>query len=126
MNTETNGPPVMRASSSRVFAFGQFLRATCLDDLPQLWNVLVGDMSLVGPRPMSVSDASLFARSSVARRFSVRPGMTGLWQVSGRSSVCFDQWLSLDNTYIDKRSIALDMKILVLTIGSLIKRSRSV
>jgi lipopolysaccharide/colanic/teichoic acid biosynthesis glycosyltransferase len=96
---------------------------TSLDELPQLWNVLVGDMSLVGPRPMSIRDVALFDKSSLVRRFSVRPGMTGLWQVSGRSSSGFDHWVLMDNRYIDRRSIALDVKILALTIGAVIRRS---
>ena len=120
---EPHGPTPNISPGSRVWPLGKFLRTTSLDELPQLWNVFIGDMSLVGPRPMSIRDVSVFDKSSLMRRFSVRPGMTGLWQVSGRSSTSFDHWVIMDNTYIDKRSLALDLKILALTVGAVVKRS---
>ena len=120
---EADGPLFKISADPRVTPLGKLLRSTSLDELPQLWNVLIGDMSLVGPRPMSMRDVSLFDNASLVRRFSVRPGMTGLWQVSGRSSVGFDQWIIMDNRYIDRRSLALDAKILAQTIGVVIKRS---
>jgi exopolysaccharide biosynthesis polyprenyl glycosylphosphotransferase len=106
--------------------FGTLLRNTSLDELPQLWNVLRGDMSLVGPRPISFHDVSLFDSASLVRRFSVQPGMTGLWQISGRGSTGVEHSVLLDNSYIDKRSLFFDLKILVQTIGVVVKRSGAV
>jgi lipopolysaccharide/colanic/teichoic acid biosynthesis glycosyltransferase len=83
-------------------------------------------MSLVGPRPMSVRDVSLFSDAQLMRRFSVRPGMTGIWQVSGRSSVSFDHWVRLDFNYIDHWSFLLDLKILLRTIPAVMKRSGAI
>jgi lipopolysaccharide/colanic/teichoic acid biosynthesis glycosyltransferase len=97
-----------------------------LDELPQLWNVLLGDMSLVGPRPMTVRYVSLFSEAQLMRRFSVRPGMTGVWQVAGRSSFSFDQWLALDFSYIDEWSLLLDLKILARTVPALFRRAGAV
>jgi lipopolysaccharide/colanic/teichoic acid biosynthesis glycosyltransferase len=94
---------------------GRFLRKWSIDELPQLWNVLIGEMSLVGPRPMSLRDVSLFSQPALMRRFSVTPGITGLWQVSGRSNLTFDQWIALDLAYIDRWSLWLDLKILCRT-----------
>jgi lipopolysaccharide/colanic/teichoic acid biosynthesis glycosyltransferase len=100
----------------RVTRFGGLLRRTSLDELPQLWNVLRGEMSLVGPRPMSVRDVNLFSEASLMRRFSVVPGISGLWQVSGRSDVPFERWMELDLRYIDNWSLLFDLKILVFTV----------
>ena len=105
---------------------GRFLRRTSLDELPQLWNVLLGDMSLVGPRPMSVRDVSLFSEAQLMRRFRVRPGMTGSWQVAARGSFSFEQWIALDFAYIDDWSLGLDLKILARTIPAVLKRSGAV
>jgi len=91
--------------------------------LPQLWNVLIGNMSLVGPRPMSVRDVSLFSEAALMRRFTVKPGITGLWQVSGRSDLGFDRWIQLDYSYIDDWSLTLDFRILARTIGAVVKRT---
>ena len=102
---------------------GQFLRTTSIDELPQLWNVLIGDMSLVGPRPMTVRDVSLFSEATLMRRFSVKPGITGLWQVSGRSDASFDQWIKFDFSYIDDWSLGLDFRILARTVSAVLKRS---
>jgi lipopolysaccharide/colanic/teichoic acid biosynthesis glycosyltransferase len=102
---------------------GHFLRRTLLEDLPQLWNVLLGDMSLVGPRPMSVRDVSLFNEAQLMRRFSVRPGITGSWQITARGSLSFDQWIALDFAYIDDWSLGLDIKILALTLPAVLRRS---
>lgn len=123
---EALGPIFKMRNDPRVTKFGRFIRSTSLDELPQLWNVLVGDMSLVGPRPMSVRDVSLFDEAALMRRFSVRPGMTGLWQVSGRSEVGFDEWVRMDNRYIDGWSLGLDLKILARTVGTVIKRSGAI
>ncbi len=123
---EASGPIFKIKNDPRVTRFGRFLRSTSLDELPQLWNVLTGDMSLVGPRPMSVRDVSLFDEAALMRRFSVRPGMTGLWQVSGRSEVGFEEWVRMDNRYIDGWSLGLDLKILARTVGTVIKRSGAI
>ena len=96
----------------RITRVGKFLRKTSIDELPQLFNVLKGDMSLVGPRPLPVRDYNGFNHDWQRRRFSVRPGITCLWQVSGRSGISFDQWMRLDMEYIDGWSLWLDMKIL--------------
>jgi exopolysaccharide biosynthesis polyprenyl glycosylphosphotransferase len=120
---EADGPTFKMKMDPRVTKFGRFLRVTSLDELPQLWNVLLGDMSLVGPRPMSVRDVSLFNEATLMRRFSVKPGMTGLWQVSGRSDIGFDQWMVMDHKYIDGWSLALDVKILMRTVSAVLKRS---
>lgn len=120
---EASGPIFKIKHDSRMTAVGSFLRRTSLDELPQLWNVLRGDMSLVGPRPMSVRDVLLFDKLSLMRRFSVRPGITGAWQVTGRSSLSFEQWISLDFDYIDEWSLGLDLKILARTLPAVLKRS---
>ena len=122
---EAVGPIFKMKNDPRITPFGKFLRSTSLDELPQLWNVIRGDMSLVGPRPMSIRDVSLFSQAALMRRFSVKPGMTGLWQVSGRSNVSFDEWVLMDNSYIDRWSLALDFKILTRTIGAVLRRSGS-
>ncbi len=122
-DNEATGPIFKMKHDPRVTSFGKFIRGTSLDELPQLWNVLLGDMSLVGPRPMSVRDVSLFSAAALVRRFSVKPGMTGLWQVNGRSLVGFDEWMALDNRYIDRWSLLLDLKILARTVGAVFRRS---
>jgi lipopolysaccharide/colanic/teichoic acid biosynthesis glycosyltransferase len=85
--------------------------------------VLTGDMSLVGPRPMTIRDVSLFSEATLMRRFSVKPGITGLWQVSGRSDTSFDQWIKFDFSYIDDWSLGLDLRILARTVTAVLKRS---
>ncbi len=123
---EVNGPIFKIKSDPRVTRIGKFLRVTSLDEVPQLWNVFKGDMSLVGPRPMSLRDVALFSEAALLRRFSVMPGITGLWQVNGRSSVGFDEWVTWDNSYIEQWSLALDAKILLKTVGVVMKRSGAV
>jgi exopolysaccharide biosynthesis polyprenyl glycosylphosphotransferase len=119
---EAVGPIFKMRNDPRVTRFGKFIRSTSLDELPQLWNVLVGEMSLVGPRPMSVRDVSLFNEATLMRRFSVKPGITGLWQVNGRSEVGFDQWIQMDFSYIDEWSLLLDFRILARTVSAVLKR----
>jgi lipopolysaccharide/colanic/teichoic acid biosynthesis glycosyltransferase len=105
------------ASDPRVTPVGRALRRFSLDELPQLFNVLEGTMSLVGPRPLLVSDLEKFPLRGQMRRFSVRPGMTGLWQVSGRSLTTDAQRMELDREYVNRWSLWLDFKILLRTVG---------
>jgi exopolysaccharide biosynthesis polyprenyl glycosylphosphotransferase len=114
-HNEAVGPIFKMRNDPRFTPVGRFLRKWSIDELPQLWNVLIGEMSLVGPRPMSLRDVSLFSQPALMRRFSVTPGITGLWQVSGRSNLTFDQWIALDLAYIDRWSLWLDFKILCRT-----------
>lgn len=123
---EVSGPIFKMKHDPRVTPIGRILRSTSIDELPQLWNVLTGEMSLVGPRPMSVRDVSLFSESTLMRRFSVKPGITGLWQVQARNSVGFDEWIALDMRYIEQWSLLFDMKILARTITAVLKRSGAV
>jgi exopolysaccharide biosynthesis polyprenyl glycosylphosphotransferase len=109
---EATGPVFKIRNDPRMTRIGRFLRSTSLDELPQLWNVLRGEMSLVGPRPLPVRDVSRFDQSWLMRRFSVVPGMTGLWQVSGRSDLGFSEWAQLDLECIDRWSLGLDLQIL--------------
>ena len=118
---EALGPVFKIRNDPRLTPMGKFLRKTSIDELPQLFNVLKGDMSLVGPRPMSVRDYSLFDQDWQRRRFSVRPGITCLWQINGRSSLPFDKWMELDMEYIDHWSLGLDFKILAKTIPAVLK-----
>jgi lipopolysaccharide/colanic/teichoic acid biosynthesis glycosyltransferase len=117
------GPVFKIKNDPRVTPIGRFLRRASLDELPQLWNVLKGDMSLVGPRAMSVRDYQLFSEDWQRRRFSVRPGITCLWQVNGRNSIPFEQWMQMDIEYIDKWSLWLDVKILARTIPAVLRGS---
>ena len=113
---EAEGANFKIKDDPRITRVGRFIRKMSIDELPQLINVLKGDMSLVGPRPMSIRDVSHFDKGIQRKRFSVRPGITGLWQVSGRSNLTFDQWIDLDLEYIDHWSFGLDIRILLRTI----------
>jgi lipopolysaccharide/colanic/teichoic acid biosynthesis glycosyltransferase len=99
----------------RVTPVGRFLRRWSLDELPQLWNVIRGDMSLVGPRPLLLTDFAKYPKQAQMRRFSVRPGMTGLWQVSGRSRLADAERVRLDLEYVDSLNLRLDLAILLRT-----------
>jgi lipopolysaccharide/colanic/teichoic acid biosynthesis glycosyltransferase len=105
----------------RITKVGRVLRATSLDELPQLLNVLLGDMSLVGPRPTTFSAATYDAWHG--KRLEVRPGITGLWQTRGRNTTTFDERLRLDIAYIDRRSLALDLRILLETVTAVARRT---
>ncbi len=118
---QNSGPVFKIFSDPRVTKVGAFLRKTSIDELPQLFNVLKGEMSLVGPRPLNTRDVGRFSEAWLMRRFSVKPGLTCLWQVSGRSNVSFDRWIALDLHYIDHWSLLLDMKILAMTFPAVIK-----
>ncbi|MGB8064193.1 MAG: sugar transferase [Candidatus Sulfotelmatobacter sp.] len=120
---EARGPVFKIKNDPRITPIGRFLRRTSLDELPQLVNVLIGDMSLVGPRPLPVRDYEGFNEDWQRRRFSVRPGITCLWQVNGRSDIPFEHWMRLDLQYLDEWSIWLDMKILAQTIPAVLKGS---
>jgi len=120
---EVSGPVFKIKNDPRITRVGGFLRRTSIDELPQLLNVFVGDMSLVGPRPLPVRDYEGFSEDWQRRRFSVKPGITCLWQVKGRSEIPFEQWMELDLQYIDKWSLWLDVKILLRTIPAVLRGS---
>jgi lipopolysaccharide/colanic/teichoic acid biosynthesis glycosyltransferase len=112
--------PMMKLQADpRITKVGGFLRRSSIDELPQLWNVLRGEMSLVGPRPPIQYEVDAYPARAF-RRFAVRPGLTGLWQVCGRSLVTFNEMIELDTEYVARRSLLLNLKILVLTIPTVL------
>ena len=118
--TDADGAPL--PDHLRLTPFGRFLRSTSLDELPELWNVLVGEMSLVGPRPLLMEYVPLYS-SEQARRHDVRPGITGWAQVNGRNAISWEDKFDLDVWYVDNRSFWLDLKIIAMTVGRVLKRS---
>jgi exopolysaccharide biosynthesis polyprenyl glycosylphosphotransferase len=118
---EAEGPVFKIKNDPRVTQLGRFLRRFSIDELPQLINVFKGEMSLVGPRPLPLRDVERFDLQCHKRRFSIKPGVTCLWQVNGRSDIGFNDWVRLDLDYIDKWSLGLDLKILIKTIPAVFK-----
>jgi exopolysaccharide biosynthesis polyprenyl glycosylphosphotransferase len=118
---EADGPVFKIARDPRITPIGRFMRTTSLDEIPQFWNVLKGDMSLVGPRPPIPEEVAQYEPWQL-RRLDVRPGLTCLWQISGRSCIGFQEWMRLDLEYIRHRSLKLDVKILLRTIPAVLSR----
>ena len=116
---DADGRPL--TDEQRITRLGRFLRSSSLDELPELWNVLKGDMSLVGPRPLLMEYLPLYSAEQ-SRRHDVRPGVTGWAQINGRNAISWDEKFALDVWYVDNRSLWLDLKIIWLTIRKVIKR----
>src|SRR5690606_13767263 len=116
---DEDGKPL--PDSERITPFGRFLRSTSLDELPELWNVLKGDMSLVGPRPLLMEYMDYYTEEEMLRH-TVRPGVTGLAQISGRNALTWEQKLGLDVEYVRRQNLYLDLKILLMTIKKVFKR----
>lgn len=121
-NAAAIGPYFTADNDPRITRVGRFIRRTSIDELPQLINVLLGDMSLVGPRPPLPAEVAKY-EAWQRRRLSVRPGITGMWQVSGRNAVDFSAWMQLDLDYIDRWSLWLDLQILLRTVPAVLMRS---
>ena len=121
MTSERGPDGQLLPDSVRLTHFGRFLRASSLDELPELWNVLKGEMSLVGPRPLLMEYLPLYS-SEQARRHEVRPGITGWAQVNGRNAISWEDKFALDVWYVDNRSLWLDIKILCLTVKKVLVR----
>jgi lipopolysaccharide/colanic/teichoic acid biosynthesis glycosyltransferase len=116
---EVQGPAFKLHNDPRVTRVGRVLRKTSLDELPQLWHVVSGAMSLVGPRPPFPEEVEKY-EPWMLKRLSVRPGLTCLWQIRGRSDLSFDEWMRLDIEYVDRLSFRLDLEILALTIPAVL------
>jgi exopolysaccharide biosynthesis polyprenyl glycosylphosphotransferase len=118
---EVEGPVFKIKKDPRITRFGVLLRRFSIDELPQLFNVFKGEMSLVGPRPLPVRDVERIDIQWHKRRFSIKPGITCLWQVNGRSNIGFNEWVRMDLDYIDKWSLGLDLLILMKTIPAVFR-----
>ncbi|MHB0956096.1 MAG: sugar transferase [Pirellulaceae bacterium] len=116
---DAQGNPL--SDEARLTRFGRFLRKTSLDELPELWNVLKGDMSLVGPRPLLMQYLDRYTPTQ-ARRHEVKPGLTGWAQINGRNAISWEKKFELDVWYVDHRSLALDLRIILVTIWKIFKR----
>ncbi|MEO5359045.1 MAG: sugar transferase [Nitrospirota bacterium] len=121
---EVDGPVFKVKNDPRITRVGKFLRKWSIDEFPQLINVLKGDMSLVGPRPLENKEM-VGDENWKAVRLSIKPGLTGLWQVMGRDTCKFTDWVNYDIEYVKKQSLFLDIKILLLTIGAVLRRKGS-
>lgn len=121
MTDARGGDGELHSDSERLTPFGRVLRSTSLDELPEFWNVLKGDMSLVGPRPLLVEYLDRYTPDQ-ARRHEVRPGITGLAQVSGRNELSWEERFELDVWYVDNHTLWLDLKILAMTVWKAIRR----
>lgn len=121
MTDERDAEGNLLPDEQRLTSFGQFLRQTSLDELPQLWNVLKGDMSFVGPRPLLVKYLDRYTPEQ-ARRHEVKPGITGLAQINGRNAITWEEKFELDVSYIDRWSLWLDLKILFLTVFKVLQQ----
>ena len=121
MRNAINSDGSQLPDNQRLDSFGKFLRSTSLDELPALWNVYKGDMSLVGPRPLLMEYLPLYSLRQ-ARRHNVKPGITGWAQINGRNSISWNEKLDMDVWYVDNKSFLLDLKILFLTLFKVIKR----
>ena len=111
---EMSGPMFKIADDPRITKVGRFIRKTSIDELPQLWNVIKGDMSLVGPRPSLPKEVAQF-EPWMRKRFEVKPGLTCFWQVGGRNNIDFEEWMKLDIKYVKERSLLLDAKLIFKT-----------
>ena len=121
MTNEKESGGTLLPDNQRLTGFGKFLRSASLDELPEFWNVLKGDMSLVGPRPLLMEYLPLYTAEQ-ARRHEVRPGLTGWTQVNGRNALSWDEKFALDVWYVENQSSCLDLKILLMTLMKVVKR----
>lgn len=117
---ELDGPAFKIKDDPRLTKFGKVLRRTSIDELPQLINIIKGDMSIVGPRPLPVYETEQ-CTTEQKKRLSVKPGLTCYWQVSGRNDIAFDEWMALDMKYIKEAGVLTDLKIIIKTISSVIR-----
>lgn len=122
MTNAVDGDGALLSDEQRLTRFGKFLRATSLDELPELWNVVRGDMSLVGPRPLLVEYLPLYTPEQ-ARRHEVRPGITGWAQVNGRNAISWDEKFAYDVWYVDHHNLMIDLKIMALTVLRVVQPS---
>ncbi|NJP40503.1 sugar transferase [Oscillospiraceae bacterium HV4-5-C5C] len=120
-HNEHDGPAFKMTHDPRVTRVGRFIRKTSIDELPQLWNILKGDMSLVGPRPPLQREVDAYNEYQRGR-LAVKPGLTCYWQISGRSELSFDDWVKLDLRYINERSLVTDLKIILKTVPAVLSR----
>lgn len=122
--SEVDGPVFKVKNDPRITRAGRFLRKWSIDEFPQLFNVLIGDMSLVGPRPLE-SKEMVGDENWKTVRLRIKPGLTGLWQIKGRDTCRFTDWVKYDIEYVENQSLLLDLKILLLTVGAVLRRKGS-